>query len=48
MNKWQAWYDSLPKHTQEYLSKQPLYHESDLMRVAVVCFALGFAFSFLF
>jgi hypothetical protein len=48
MNKWEAWWDSLPKHTQEYLSKQPLYYEKDLAWTAVICFVLGFAFSFVF
>jgi hypothetical protein len=37
MNKWTAWYDSLPEHTKEYLKNQPVWHDIDLVKA----FAFG-------
>lgn len=41
MNKWQQWYDSLPEHTKEYLSKQAIWTDADLAKMAVFAFVLG-------
>ena len=41
MNKWTAWYDSLPKHTQQYLDTRPVWHDRDLIWLSVVVFVLG-------
>ena len=39
MDKYQTWWDSLPKHTQEYLKSQPLWHDSDMWRAGIFgCF----------
>lgn len=32
MSKYQAWWDSLSPQMQEYLKKQPVWHDSDLYR----------------
>ena len=38
-NKWQLWYDSLPASTKEYLSKQPIWHDSDMWKAGLFgCF----------
>ena len=42
MNKYQTWWDSLPKHTQEYLKAQPIWHDRELW----CAFAVGIAFGF--
>lgn len=26
------WYDSLPAHTKEWLKKQPIWHDSDMLK----------------
>jgi hypothetical protein len=36
------WIDSLPQHTKEYLKKQPLWHDLDLFKAAVVGMIIGF------
>lgn len=41
MNKWTAWYDSLPTHTQQYLDKQAVWHDSDIFKFAIIAFVLG-------
>lgn len=41
MNKWTAWHDSLPKHTQRYLDTRPVWHDRDLFAVAGLAFVLG-------
>ena len=40
-NKWEAWYDSLPASTKEYLSKQPVWHDRDLGKALLVGIAIG-------
>lgn len=42
MSKLTQWYDSLPKHTQDYLSKQPIWHDSDLLKFTAIAFTVGF------
>ena len=42
MNKYQAWWNSLPKHTQEYLKSQPLWHDSDLYKALAIGLVIGF------
>jgi len=37
----QKWYDSLPEHTKQYLSKQPVWHDSDMFKVSVLFFIAG-------
>jgi hypothetical protein len=41
MNKWDRWYDSLPAHTKKYLEKQPVWHDRDIFKAAVVGFIIG-------
>jgi hypothetical protein len=47
-NKWEAWWDSLPLHTKEYLKSQPIWHDSDMWRAGlfglVIGLILGLAF----
>jgi F0F1-type ATP synthase assembly protein I len=42
MDRWSEWYDSLPQHTKELLKKQPLWHDRDLIKAAVVGAVIGF------
>jgi hypothetical protein len=37
MSKYQDWYDSLPEHTKQYLSTQPIWKDGDMLKA----FALG-------
>lgn len=41
MNKWTAWYDSLPEHTRRYLDSRPVWHDRDLFAVATAALAIG-------
>jgi len=47
MNKWTAWYDSLPEHTKQYLKTQPLWHDIDLAKSFVVGVLVGFFIGFM-
>jgi hypothetical protein len=47
MNKWQEWYDSLPKHTKEYLKNQPLWTDKDVAVFVSIALAVGFFFGFI-
>jgi hypothetical protein len=42
MGKYQQWWDSLPKHTQQYLQSQPLWHDRDLFKALAAGVAIGF------
>jgi hypothetical protein len=42
MSKLQAWYDSLPEHTKQYLKSQPLWHDSDMWRAGIFGLVVGF------
>ncbi len=40
-NKWEAWYDSLPASTKEYISKQPVWHDKDMYKALTLGVAIG-------
>ena len=42
MNKWQAWYDSLPAHTKECLNKQAIWTDKDLALFVSIALVVGF------
>ena len=42
-NKWATWWDSLPKHTQDYLDSQPIWHDSDVTKFVIIALIIGFA-----
>jgi hypothetical protein len=41
MNKWQAWYDSLPESTKIYLRNQPVWHDRDMWKAGLVGVLVG-------
>jgi hypothetical protein len=41
-NKYDIWWDNLPKQTQEYLKSQPIWHDNDLLRAGLMGLAIGF------
>jgi hypothetical protein len=41
-NKWDGWYESLPKHTQEYLIDKAIWRDIDLLKFTAIAFAVGF------
>jgi hypothetical protein len=41
MNKWTAWYDSLPAHTQASLKTHGVWHDRDILKFAVIAFVVG-------
>jgi hypothetical protein len=41
-NKWEAWWDSLPQYTKEYLKSQPIWHDRDMTKALVFGIAIGF------
>lgn len=40
-NKWEVWYDSLPKHTKEWLKNQPVWHDRDMFKAFAVGILVG-------
>lgn len=46
MSKWDTWYDALPEHTKQSLSKQPIWHDVDLIKAAVIGAVIGFLLGF--
>ena len=48
MSKLQAWYDSLPSHTKEYLKNQPIWHDGDMWKAGLVGFVIGLIFGLAF
>lgn len=42
MNKWDAWWDSLSPQMQEYLKKQPIWHDKDLYKAMAIAGVIGF------
>jgi hypothetical protein len=50
VSKYDAWWNSLSPQTQEYLKKQPIWHDRDLYKAlaigAVVGFVIGFIVGF--
>jgi len=47
-NKWATWWDSLPKHTREYLESQPIWNDSDVIKFSIISLIIGFAIGSLF
>ena len=47
MNKYQQWWNSLSPQMQEYLKRQPIWHDRDLYKAMAVGAVLGFAVGFL-
>jgi len=47
MNKWQQWYDSLPKHTQESLNNTAIWRDIDLFKFAAITFVFGFILGYI-
>ena len=47
MNKYQAWWDSLSPHTQEYLNSQPLWHDRDLFKAVAIGAIIGFVLGYI-
>lgn len=41
-DKYDQWWNNLPKHTQEYLKSQPIWHDNDLLRAGLMGLAMGF------
>ena len=48
MNKWDKWYDNLPKHTQEYLNNQPLWLDSDMWKSGIIGIFVGVLLAVIF
>lgn len=42
MNKYKDWWDSLSPQTQEYLKRQPIWHDRDLYKAAIIGSIIGF------
>jgi len=42
MSKWEAWWDSLTPQMQEYLKKQPVWHDRDLYKAMAIGAVIGF------
>ena len=42
MNKWDGWYESLPKHTQEILITKAIWRDIDLLKFSAIAFITGF------
>ena len=42
MGKYQAWWDSLSPQMQQYLKNQPVWHDRDLFKAALVGACIGF------
>ena len=40
-NKWDAWWDSLPQHTKDYIKKQPVWHDRDMAKALVLGMVIG-------
>lgn len=47
MNKWQAWWDSIPKHTQTYLENQPIWKDKDVAMFVSIALVVGFVFGYI-
>ena len=41
MSKYQAWWDSLSPQMQEYLKKQPVWHDKDMYKAFVFGILFG-------
>lgn len=47
MNKYQAWWNSLPEYTKIWLKNQPIYKEKDLLKSLAIGAVVGFVIGFL-
>jgi len=47
-NKWEAWYDSLPSHTKEWLKHQPVWHDIDMWKAGAFGAFVGLLIGLLF
>jgi hypothetical protein len=47
-DKWDAWWNSLSPHTQQYLKNQPIWHDADLYKALGVGMLVGFLIGLLF
>lgn len=41
MSKYQAWWDSLSPQMQEYLKKQPVWHDKDMFKAVAYGIFIG-------
>ena len=41
MSKFQAWYDSLPENTKQYLKRQPVWHDKDMWKAGLLGLSIG-------
>ena len=48
MNKWNKWRNNLSPNTKEWLKSQPIWHDSDLYKIALTAFIVGFIVGFIF
>jgi ElaB/YqjD/DUF883 family membrane-anchored ribosome-binding protein len=42
MNKYEKWWNSLSPQTQEYLKRQPIWHDKDLYKAMAIGAVIGF------
>ena len=40
-SKWDTWYDSLPKHTKEWLKNQPVWHDRAMSKAFIFGILVG-------
>jgi hypothetical protein len=46
-NKWEQWWDSLSPQMQEYLKKQPVWHDRDVIKFVSIALVVGFFFGYI-
>lgn len=47
MNKWTAWYNSLPAHTQASLKTRGVWHDRDIVKFASIALVVGFILGYI-
>jgi hypothetical protein len=47
MSKWDQWWDSLSPQMQEYLKKQPVWHDRDVAKFVSIALVVGFFFGYI-
>lgn len=40
-SEFQEWFDRQPKHTQEWMKKQAIWHDIDMLKALAIGFAIG-------
>lgn len=40
-NKWEVWFESQPKWTQEYIKKQAVWNDRDMWKAGLIGYAVG-------